>query len=344
VPEHLECEKPENLAGCIFLMTPRQLSTMGNLNKRLSSTFMLSKPVTTSKLYNAVLEILNRPGRRFNEYSRTPGTARIHNPDFYQSTFNLKLLVVEDNEINQEVARGILEMFGCDVTMASSGSVALEFLEQESFDAVFLDCQMPEMDGFEVVRRIRKFEKFNSMPVVAMTAHSMPGDRDKCLSAGMNDYLAKPVNPDLLIHILRRIAEEKGILVTEEPKGNNSISSEILEDSIIIDEERIRRIFSKKPASLVKLTQASLQNFDRLLVEFDQSVNSSPESARKCVHTIKGSVANLGGNKTAHTAQLLENAIKAGDSDKILTFRKQLEQNYREFFTRLQKLTNELSS
>lgn len=305
---------------------------------------MLSKPVTTSKLYNAVLEILDRPGRRFDEYNRTPGTARIHNPDFYQSSFNLKLLVVEDNEINQEVAKGILEMFGCSVTMASSGSIALEFLEQESFDAVFLDCQMPEMDGFEVVRRMRKMENIKSMPVIAMTAHSMPGDREKCLNASMNDYIAKPINPDLLVHILRNISENCGSSCRPVSAVSTADHSEIDENEMIIDEARIRRIFTKKPASLVKLTAASKQNFSRLLKELDETLDSSPEAAKKSVHTIKGSVANLGGNKTAHTAQLLESAIANASRDKIEFFRQQLERDYNEFFAKLQNLTDELSA
>lgn len=344
IHDNFDCEKPDNLTGCIFLLTPRQLSAMSSINKKPSGTFMLSKPVTTSKLYNAVLEILDRPGRRFDEYNRTPGTARIHNPDFYQSSFNLKLLVVEDNEINQEVARGILEMFGCSVTMASSGSIALEFLEQESFDAVFLDCQMPEMDGFEVVRRIRKMESIKNIPVVAMTAHSMPGDREKCLNASMNDYIAKPINPDLLVHILRKISETSGTECQTVSTVSAIDQSEIHEDSMIIDEARIRRIFTKKPASLVKLTAASKQNFTKLLKELDETINSSPEAARKSVHTIKGSVANLGGNKTAHTAQLLEQAINDANFKKIQFYREQLEINYDEFFERLQGLTNELSA
>jgi len=344
IPEHFDCDKPQNLTGCVFLMTPRQLSAMNNRSRKLRSTFMLSKPVTTSKLYNAVLEILDRPGQRFDEFSRTHGTTRIHNPDFYQNNFKLNLLVVEDNEINQEVARGILEMFGCAVTMASSGSIALEFLEQESFDAVFLDCQMPEMDGFEVIRRIRTMESIKTIPVVAMTAHSMPGDREKCLSAGMNDYIAKPINPDLLVHILKNISEtgnNSDVSIT----GISAVNlSAVSENEMIIDEARIRRIFTKKPVSLAKLAKASKQNFTRLLQELDETINSCPESAKKTVHTIKGSAANLGGNKTAHTAQLLESSLTSADQDKTMFYRQQLEANYNEFFKMLQSLSDELNA
>jgi PAS domain S-box-containing protein len=348
IPEQINCETPENVDGCIFLITPRQLATIGNLKQRVSSTFLLSKPVTTSKLYNAMLEILNRPGRRFSEFTRKTSSRHLDNPDYYHDTFALKLLVVEDNEINQEVARGIMEMFGCTVTLASSGAIALEYLEQENFDAVFLDCQMPEMDGFEVIKRIRAAPKLMSLPVVAMTAHSMPGDREKCLNAGMNDYIAKPIIPDLLYNILREISEpdnagNKKKQPVPAPARPESDNTEETDSAVIIDETRIRRIFSRKPESLMKLTQASRENFYRLIAEYDQNQLQDPAAARRNIHTIKGSAANLGGNKVAATAQAIEDAIKDGNTANLGKLRTQLEKDYQEFYEQLNLLAVDLN-
>ena len=103
------------------------------------------------------------------------------------------VLLVEDNPINQMVARKMLEKIGIEVRIAGDGQEALDVLEQETFDAVLMDCQMPVMDGFEAARRIREQEALSELPVIAMTANVMEGDREKCIAAGMNDYIGKPV-------------------------------------------------------------------------------------------------------------------------------------------------------
>jgi len=103
------------------------------------------------------------------------------------------VLLVEDNPINQMVAQKMLEKIGVESTLAADGQEALNMLEQGEFDAVLMDCQMPVMDGFEATRRIREQSQLFELPVIAMTANVMEGDREKCLEAGMNDYIGKPV-------------------------------------------------------------------------------------------------------------------------------------------------------
>jgi CheY-like chemotaxis protein len=114
------------------------------------------------------------------------------------------VLLVEDNPVNQMVARKMLEKIGIESTLAADGQEALNKLEQERFDAVLMDCQMPVMDGFEAARRIREREGLSALPVIAMTANVMEGDREKCISAGMNDYIGKPVVEADLKKILAR--------------------------------------------------------------------------------------------------------------------------------------------
>jgi signal transduction histidine kinase len=114
------------------------------------------------------------------------------------------VLLVEDNPVNQMVAQKMLEKIGIESTLAADGQEALDRLEQETFDAVLMDCQMPVMDGFEAARRIREKDAFSRLPVIAMTANVMEGDREKCISAGMNDYIGKPVIEADLKKILAR--------------------------------------------------------------------------------------------------------------------------------------------
>jgi two-component system, sensor histidine kinase and response regulator len=118
-----------------------------------------------------------------------------------------RILVAEDNPVNQAVARRLLRKRGHTVTIVDNGREALAALEKETFDLVLMDVQMPEMDGFAVAREIRKAEQGGQdhLPVIAMTAHAMKGDREECLAAGMDDYIAKPINREELRQVIERV-------------------------------------------------------------------------------------------------------------------------------------------
>jgi CheY-like chemotaxis protein len=119
----------------------------------------------------------------------------------------LRILVAEDNPVNQKVARGILTRLGHDVEVVDDGHRALEELARSSFDLVLMDVQMPRMGGLEATRCIRAPDsavKDPSVPIIALTAHAMKGDRDRCLEAGMDDYVTKPVRPDVLAEAVAR--------------------------------------------------------------------------------------------------------------------------------------------
>ncbi|MCP3964708.1 MAG: response regulator [bacterium] len=115
-----------------------------------------------------------------------------------------RILVTEDNPINQLIARKHLELLGYNVDVADNGVEALEAIARNSYDLVLMDCQMPELDGYEATRRLRRQLGGRRLPVVALTAHVLHGDRERCLAAGMNDYLAKPFHQDNLCAVLER--------------------------------------------------------------------------------------------------------------------------------------------
>lgn len=328
------CDEYENHAGCVVLMTPRQLTNAGKIEAGSGKVALVGKPVTDSKLYEAVRELLKGTESRINEYFiRRSHEFAVVTPSS-EAKFNLRILVVEDNEINQEVARGIFELFGCNPEIAASGPIALEMLKQNDYDAVFLDCQMPEMDGFEVVKRIRQMpDPIGKMPVVAMTAHSMPGDREKCLNAGMNNYLAKPINPDYLARILEKLTERKPVPAPPETS----------EGSSVLDRARIERIFAGKVDRLEKIFKACRKNVEQQLKEAKTAHKKQDgKTMVRAFHTIKGSVGNLGGNAAHDAAEKLEIAAKDEDFSRFTKLEKEFRVSFSAFAKELEQLIDEL--
>jgi CheY-like chemotaxis protein len=137
-----------------------------------------------------------------------------------QKALGARILLAEDNPVNQEVALGMLENLGCTAELAASGLEAVEAALRAGFDLILMDCQMPGMDGYEATQRIREHEqaaggKKEPTPIIALTAHAMQGDREKCIAAGMDDYLTKPFNLEQLSAALHRWLRPRG-----EPAGN----------------------------------------------------------------------------------------------------------------------------
>ncbi len=162
----------------------------------------LVKPVTPSLLFDAISHALAR------DSSQLTRVAAIQRPCLRFE--GVRVLLVEDNAINQQVATELLEQLGIEVALANHGLEALERLDRESYDLVFMDLQMPEMDGYEATATLRSQERFRELIIVAMTAHAMAGDRERCLEAGMNDHLTKPIDPAALVGALNRWLPGRG--------------------------------------------------------------------------------------------------------------------------------------
>jgi CheY-like chemotaxis protein len=125
-------------------------------------------------------------------------------------TFNISVLLVEDYPVNQELTKEMLEMLGCHVEIAENGKEALEILKDKKFDLIFMDIQMPEMDGYDATRQIRKMDpSIRGVPIVALTANALQGDREKCLSAGMDEYISKPFRLSDLEAVLSKLLVKK---------------------------------------------------------------------------------------------------------------------------------------
>ncbi|MGM9489297.1 response regulator [Ideonella sp. YS5] len=167
---------------------------------RLAVASVLTKPVTPSTLHDACNVALGATTISRSRASRRHG-AMVENQARLKGA---RVLLVEDNEVNCEVAQELLGQAGIVVTIARDGREALQTLERESFDGVLMDCQMPSMDGFEATRRVRENPAWKDLPVIAMTANAMVGDREKALAAGMNDHIAKPIDVNHMFATLAR--------------------------------------------------------------------------------------------------------------------------------------------
>ncbi len=173
---------------------------------------IVSSPIKPALLHAALMDLIERRAPPAAEAATKPATLAKPQGTLAQRQ-PLKILVTDDNVINQKVATRMLQQFGYATDLASNGAEALAAVEKGSFDLVFMDVQMPGMDGLETTRRIRELERQAARPVVkiiAMTANAMMGDRDKCLAAGMDDYLAKPVRPDALQAVLEKWGRPPG--------------------------------------------------------------------------------------------------------------------------------------
>jgi len=178
----------------------------------------LTKPVSPTILKKAIAALLiadARPARLVTRHSIAEMSAiTLPMEEKPAGGLNLEILVVDDNIVNQKVAKKILERMGCKVDVAEDGQVALDKMEKTDYDQIFMDCQMPVMDGFEATRQIRIREKAADaprIPIIAMTANAMAKDRENCMEAGMDDFLSKPVKPRDLEEMVRKRLAGRGV-------------------------------------------------------------------------------------------------------------------------------------
>ncbi|MCK5340568.1 MAG: response regulator, partial [Desulfobulbaceae bacterium] len=176
---------------------------------------LLRKPVRISLLFNTLLDAFGRPDRKISFGDDSADYQESYYTEFLKGA---KVLLVEDNDINRQVATELLENVGITVEAVKNGRKAVDAVFHNQYDAVLMDIQMPEMDGFEATEAIRKEKRFADLPIIAMTANVMAEDRERCLGFGMNDYVSKPVEPVALYSVLSRYVQvDKGRSSTPGP-------------------------------------------------------------------------------------------------------------------------------
>jgi signal transduction histidine kinase/DNA-binding response OmpR family regulator len=222
--------------------------------------------------------------------------------------WQLRILLAEDNSVNQQVAVRWLERLGHRVRVASTGRQVIALWQAEPFDVILMDVQMPEMDGFEATRIIRQQEQDRPcrIPIIAMTAHAMKGDRERCLAAGMDDYVAKPIRREELIAALERVCSRRP-QVHHCLTPTNAPSPSALEPTVVIDLAAALERLNGDTALWAELVELFLRDTPQLLQQIEAALASGDvEALRRAAHSVKGSAAYIGCSTLSALAARLE--------------------------------------
>lgn len=249
-----------------------------------------------------------------DDVPRRMGTTVVPSGDVF------RVLVAEDNRTNQRVAAGMLAMCGCACELVSNGVEALAALHEKHFDLILMDCNMPEMDGYEATARIRAQETQGKrhIPIIAMTANAQRGDVDKCLSVGMDGYLAKPITLDALRAKLDECLRDGSI------RAPMVVGTERRSDALL-DKKTFDSLHQILGPSLHQTVEQFLEDTSRSLARMEQALaDEDRETLRDCAHSIKGSSANLGAFGLSQLAKTVEAQSREGPMDAIASLLPQL--------------------
>ena len=275
----------------------------------------VSAPLTNS----ALLEQLPKFESANNQRSDNVSLKSVNNAP------TIKALVAEDVEVNQQIAKEMLNLIGCRVVIASDGQEAFETFKNESFDIVFMDCQMPVMDGFESCLLIREYERDNSLPevpIIALTAGITKEDEHRCTSVGMNEYVTKPFTVTDLQVILAKHGSKKSeeivdllqptLTLPSLPEDTQAFNTEVINDSAI---RNIREVEQQTGNSLLpRIFDGYIQQIEPKLSQLALEVaDIEANDAYKTAHAIKSMSANIGAERVKSIAAAIEDADRGGD-------------------------------
>jgi CheY-like chemotaxis protein len=258
----------------------------------------------------------------------------------------LKVLLAEDNPVNQKLAMRILEKRGHHVVAVSNGREAIDTYEKEHFDLVLMDVQMPEVDGFEATQRIRQIEKRKGghIPIVAMTAHAMKGDREKCLAAGMDEYVPKPIKTQELHNVIENLALKS---VDQDKSGERSLDSQNDDGPTkdIFDLNQALQVVDGDKKLLKEITVMFLEELKVNLEGIVQAIRKKDADAlEKAAHSLKGSVGNLGAKRAYGAAYRLESIGKEGRLSEAKGALAELKKELEELKIALKKLLKKIEN
>ncbi|SDL03643.1 PAS domain S-box-containing protein [Catalinimonas alkaloidigena] len=256
----------------------------------------------------------------------------------YQFLEPPRVLLVDDNPINRKVASEILRKAGCDVVTASNGAEALATVGNDSFELIFMDIQMPDMDGVTAMKKLREQHK-QLPPIIAMTAYSMQGDEDKFIQSGMDDYLSKPIKPETLVMMVKEWVKKptkvlKGPAEAPEASAGTVLNLEKVKNLLrIIGEE---------------MTQETYQEFETETQQFlhecqEATAREEYNVVKSHLHTLKGNAGTLGVEKLAEQARLTEEKLKTGNYISLQQDLIYLEEKFREYQDLYPNLLNTIS-
>lgn len=283
------------------------------------------KPVVQSDLYDGLVLMMQNVSAAQIGHPYEMETRATEDPDSVVS-FNAHILVVEDNPVNQEFAGALLEMMGCKVDMATNGAEAVAAVGRQAYDLVLMDCQMPEMDGFEATSVIRNMEKAGELSrrstIIALTANAMTGDRELCIEAGMDDYLSKPFDFEQMQNVLEQwlptSAEKPEVLAPSGTSGETQPLASELEQFEVLNKQALDSIRklqrAGQPSIVARIIGLYLDDVPKQLQALFGAVDTRDDvAAKKIAHSLKSSSANVGAAQLAEIFQACEQWSAAGD-------------------------------
>ena len=325
-----QIQKTPQIAQTKLIMASSQ-AQRGDALKMKEAGFKgyITKPIQQSELLDVLLMVSGV------EVSTPEFVTRHSTKEHVQ--FKAHVLVVEDNATNQLVIEGLLRALGITVDLAGNGKEAISTLQSVSkHDLVFMDCQMPVLDGYQATRKIRSKESGvtnSEIPIIAMTANAMAGDRQKCLDVGMNDYLSKPIEADKVINMLKKWlpteskAEEKQL----EVEGDTKLATVNKTNSqhVVFDYDDMSRRLMNDQDLIKSIAEIFYQDLVIEIEELKASVkDNNVKQAAAIIHKIKGAAANVGGKALTALALDMEIASKSGNIMEIKANIEQLEYEF----------------
>ncbi len=279
----------------------------------------LTKPLTPSQLFDVLVRRLGPPGAGGEvPGSETPGGETEAPPSGVTALAGSRVLLVEDNVLNQEVATELLTEIGIAVDLAPDGAVAVERVQTRTYDLVLMDMQMPVLDGIEATRAIRRLPGLEDLPILAMTANAMAGDRERCVAAGMNDHIAKPIDPDDLWHKLVRWVRPRADRASAATPGKPAAPAQSMDDLL----SRLAEVGGLDVATGLHRAMDREALYIGLLADFVAGQSEAParigealdaddwSAAERAAHTLKGAAALIGATEVRTRAEQLERALR----------------------------------
>lgn len=294
-------KQSESLSGPIIMMLS-SADRSGDIARceQMGISGYLMKPIKQSELFDAIATAVGL----------SPSATEVVVPNRYHDIRPLRILLAEDSLVNQKLGVGLLERQGHTVTIANNGREAVAALQSQDFDVVLMDVQMPEMDGLEATRLIRAGEQQSGrhVPIVAMTAHAMKGDRERGLAAGMDAYLVKPIRAKQVYETLRSI-------VTGLPEPAPAGSDNVLEETVFDWSTALRNV-NNDSALLKEVVLAFLEECPRLMQQLRQALElADVKLLQRSAHTIKGALRTFGTEVASDYASRIESIARTGGID-----------------------------
>ncbi|MEP6792090.1 MAG: response regulator, partial [Ramlibacter sp.] len=275
---------------------------------------VLVKPVSPSTLFDTTMDVLgSREAKQEGDAERAHGPSADEPPACMAAIRGARILLVEDNDINQMVASEMLQDAGLVVDIADNGEIALQMVQKEHYDLVFMDMQMPVMDGVTATREIRKLSRFADLPIVAMTANAMEQDRNLCIQAGMNDTVIKPIDPKILWSTLLRWIQP--VIHLAGPQSNSPASgaaaAQVLDGIEGLDPVLgLQHMMGKQPLYLAALRRFAGSHAG-LASEIHEALCAGDlPAAERLAHTAKSVAANIGAMHIHNLADRVEMSLK----------------------------------